>query len=217
MLIYGEPPKPKPELVDVELDPADTWLIVGSSPYINEVKKYIPSLLKKYRSIACNVVSQYFQGFGYIATNDYFPQSNLKIIVNWQKNKKEILENYKKYKIEYIFTPTIITPILEEKPILIEGFEVYELFGRHTIALPAINYALLKGAKNIVLIGIDFNLAWNRFYEKDRKIMPQAIYSLQLRQNRMINCLNKLRQRINVFNVNPVTETQTPVIDIRSL
>jgi hypothetical protein len=217
MLIYGGSPKLQPELIEVEFNPADTWLIFGSSPYINEVRQYIPALLKKYRSIACNVVSYHFHGFEFIATNDYFPETNLKIIINWQKNSKAIIENHKKFNIEYIFNPNITDPILAENPVIQDGFEIYELFGRHTIALPATNFALLRGAKKVVFIGVDFNLGWNRFYDESKRIMPQALYSLQLRQNRMINCLNKLRQRIDVYNVNPYTETQTPVINIRSL
>ena len=214
VIIYGEPKKPVMFAEKNNITPENTVLVIGCSPFIHECHQFINPLLKKYTGIACNCASFYFEGFEYIATNDFYPESNLKKIINWDKNFKEIVE---KRDCHYIFKPNIEEPILEDVVNIQDDLEIHELYGRHTVSLPAINFSFLKGFENAVLIGVDLSAGWNHFYEKPKSVNLRQSTSARLRLNRMQLGFKLLSEHINIYNVNPEARTGVPIIGIETL
>lgn len=156
----------------------DTAIIFGCGSSINENSNYINYLLNNYTTVGINrFPSEYSKKFlsstksanvtYWIYSDDGLAQDN--IINNYQNQKIIICNNahndlkllekngipiYYKYSI----TPQ---PVLKENGLL---------GGKGTTALHAINFLMLKGFKNIILLGVDNKLnnqnKWEYFYNR---------------------------------------------------
>ncbi len=225
MIIYGQQPAPKIFKKKVGLNPEDTWIVFGCSPYVNQVKDRIPVLLKNFRSIGLNVFPLFFKGCEFITTIDkntlFRDYRGSKFILGWGKNNTDYYKYQKTAEVAYIFEPDPEKVILEDTFKWTNREELKftpgQLCCRHTIALPSVNYALLQGAKNIVLVGVDFTSGWQHFYDRPKYVNIRQANIKRHRIQIMNSLLKQLSRHVSIYNINPCAETEVPIINIEEL
>jgi hypothetical protein len=195
----------------------DLWLIFGCSPFINSVQGKIPELLKNYHSIGVNRFPAHYQDCEYWLFNDagifsiyvkpyYY---NQKLIVNkkldselktvWINQFRCIIQDKYVINPHYMFETVINEPVLENNG---------KLFGAGTSILHAVNYAILQGAKEAVLIGIDLDPDWHHFYTKKHETRRERdIKTIK-------NHLNQLGSHIKLYKANVQADLDIEYLDI---
>lgn len=172
-------------------------LILGCSPFINEIEDF--SFIYNYDlSISINRFDK-----GKTTHRCAFDSDTIRWIKNNNCSEKLILnaksvnflqgesllkkEPFFELETHYLFEHST-TIILEE---------CGKLYGHKSSAIPAINYAILQGAKEIYLIGVDFN--WNQgHYYSPLKHEKRQEDLLELRQN-----IKQLRNYADIYRCNP--------------
>lgn len=181
-------------------------IIFGTSPYINDIKKYIPKLQKKYTTIGINMFPAYFPNVDHW----FFYDDNGFIILK---------EHYKGQKIH---TRQCLKGHLD---ILgIKNFETFKtasdmseeentlFFCNFTITL-AIHWCIKNGFKNIYLAGIDMDSDdWFHFYNLDYANFTHHKY-----QNEALKWIYDLQEYINIYQLNPNNTLKLPKKDIKEL
>ncbi len=183
----------------------NTLIIFGCSPYINEIEDKIKPIQNKYKTLGINHFNYTFKNCDYWLWSDYglytnlsqhIDFSNYKCICTEETYTKEIQGKFKPY---FIFNAT-------KKDIKIQNKN--DLFIYKTSALPAINFAIKEGFKNVVLIGVDLNSDWKHYYSgQDQKRSLTRI-------TRMREHLYNFKSYINIYKVNPNSDLDLEYIDI---
>ncbi len=201
----------------------DTWLIFGTSPFINVIRDNIPRLLSKYISIALNFFPLEYNDSDYFIFNDAGCFTNLfkyglikpdtKLVVGkdrkselktiWYKENQCIIGKDYLVKPHYIFDYELKEPILEEcgKLLLIRS-----------IVTAAINYALLQGAKNVVLIGVDLNPEWRHCYGIDHTRGKRQDHIEVIKQK-----ISLFKPFLSLYKANPEANIDLPYLNIKDL
>ena len=190
----------------------NTAIIFGCSPFINKLNdKDIEYLIDNYYHIGINNFIDIYPNIKNILFSDYgvydwiAPKLNNQNIILSQTAYRHnfILENRDKPKnIEYIF---------DARQEIFHDLSKNILCMFKTSALPAINYAYLKGYKNIILCGVDLTENWNHFYEHN------IINRTPRRINQMRELLYKFKDYVNLYQLNPESDLDIKKINIGDL
>ena len=117
------------------------------------------------------------------------------------------LENREKPKnIEYIF---------DARSEIFHDLSKNTLCMFKTCALPAINYAYLKGYKNIILCGVDLTENWNHFYSVHDT--SNDIIRSPKRIGKMRELLYEFKDYVNLYQLNPESDLNIKKINIGEL
>lgn len=195
----------------------DTTLILfGRSPFINEIAEYIPELCKKYHTMGCNYFVNSFPMVEYVIFyDDLVPEVHpeTKIVTNigyfYDRDKKcyNLLRthgNSELYKIKKDCER------FSKKPSTLH-------MCIHTPSL-ALNWAWLKGFKNVIIAGIDLTLENRKHF--DAKTTPDADsndfnkIAIEIARNHLYNIAQK---HLQVFQLNPESDLKLPKVNIADL
>jgi len=196
------------------LDVKNTLILFGRSPYINEVKDQIPSLIDKYITMGCNYFCETFPNVDYVIFyDDICPKVENSVIVTQKKYFKD-----KKYKCAQEI-PDYPKKELFEVVKNSNGFSSDEnllFFHFHTPSM-ALNWAWQKGFKNVVLVGIDLNnhtphfdmdttpdIDFPKWYDKDLVKAKKHIENIA-------------GQYLNILQANPKSDMNLQKISIEDL
>lgn len=191
----------------------NTCIIFGSSPFIGSLKECtIFNLSKKYYHIGLNFFVNHFNLIDNVLFSDYGVYDKIEkslnnkhnvIISNTAYHHNFELENREKPKnIEYIFNAS--SEIFHD--LSLNGLCMYK-----TCAHAAINYAYLKGYKNIVLCGVDLSEKWDYFHTKTGVIRPFK------RINKIREILYNFKDYVNLYQLNPSSDLDIEKISIGEL
>ena len=194
----------------------NTAIIFGCSPFINKISEYdINYLIENYYHIGINNFIQKYPNIKNILFSDYgvydwiAPKLNNQNIILSQTAYRHnfILENRDKPKnIEYIF---------DARSDIFHDLSKNMLCMFKTSALPAINYAYLKGYKNIILCGVDLTENWNHFYsEQDTS---NDIIRAPKRIEKMRELLYQFKNYVSLYQLNPESDLNIEKITIGEL
>lgn len=181
----------------------DTIIIFGRSLFINKIKKYIPELIKKYDTMGINSFYESYPKIKYVIFYDKIaaPKQiiNNKIITDI-KNKDEVY-NQKDVTLYKVITNR--EEFSTNKNIL--NFYYFS-------SSMAINWAYLKGYKNVVLAGIDLenNLHFDNPLDKPN-ISEEVLFKAR---KYMENICSKY---VNLFQLNPDSNIRLRKISIKEI
>lgn len=193
-----------------------SWIVYGCSPFIKSIEEKIPYLLKKYRSIGINVFPALFKGCEYWIFNDNGIFTN---IVRKKYNGEKLVINKNlvpELKMEYFRSgQCIINDSFLIKPYYIfEGVnnitlsDTGKLLYLNSSVLSAINFALVNGAKKVILAGIDLFPVWEHFYgERGKDKNP---YYIELIRKK----IELFKDYIDVLKLNKFANIDVDFIDI---
>jgi hypothetical protein len=159
---------------------SNKWLILGTSPFIENIADW--GFVKKYNSVAVNLFNKCPVDFR--VAND--AATHLKIIKGNYQGKRIFHKN--NFNSLGILEEKVFYEYLWSKDI---AFDYDKLCCRHTSAIAGINYALKKGAKEIILIGVD--LTW----------LPGRG---EWRTSEMSSLIAKALRFAEIYRVNPAEE-----------
>lgn len=179
-------------------------IIFGRSPYINEIKEYIPELIKKHTTIGINYFCNTYPDVDYVCFYDNI-LPNVKhstIITSYKNAEKEprnliLSHNYELYHI------VRNGECFSEEPNILN-------FCMHTPSM-ALNWAYLKGYKEAVLAGID--LIPNTKHFDDNKICLSES-SMETARNHLENVATKY---LKIYQLNPNSNLKLPKIKMEDL
>lgn len=192
-----------------------TLILFGRSPFINDISQYIPTLCQKYHTMGCNYFCDSFPQVEYVIFfDDLVPKvcphhtiiTNIEYAQNRNAECYELLNSHPQcelYKIVRLYA-------FSQKP-----GELHMCI--HTPSL-GLNWAYLKGFKNVVLAGIDLTLQNILHFDKDTT--PDAD-SHDFNQSAIIHArlhLEKIASAyLNIFQLNPDSDIKIPKITISDL
>jgi hypothetical protein len=164
----------------------NTWLIFGCSPQINDIKELIPALQARYTNVGINSFCVYHPACDYWIFNDSGFEN---VITKHYKGQKLLINEGIKSTIRHIetsgipvyktFKRYIEAPIIEDKGIL---------YGLYNTSIQAAHYAIINGAKKVVLLGIENSVSGTHFYNEN------LIYEKSIEQ---VNSINRQFQELN--------------------
>jgi hypothetical protein len=173
-------------------------LILGSSPFVNGIQDF--SFIAKYPlSIAINIFDKCK------TTHRCAFDANCLVGIKGKRLNGKLIINAKSYnslqalsllkKEPFFELENICYQFEHSQRMILE--ECGKLYGHLSSAIPAINYAILQGAKEIYLIGVDFN--WNKgHYYSPKKFEKTEEQLLELRRN-----IKTLRNYADIYRTNP--------------
>ena len=182
-----------------------TVVIIGDSPFLGEIEQHIHYVLEQYPSIGINnalrlynVSTHIFQDMQFIPLTNSYPDVKTVSLYKYgdliRKKNKELLDSY-----TYNFKMNSTQDILKDGKLAWCGFT-------HDYA---ISYCIIKGYKNIVLIGAaDFIAGKHYATDEDFK------YSEKLKQNSKRFIEEVCTQRANILTCNPNSTLEVPRISI---
>ncbi len=195
----------KSVLYNLSMDKENTIVIFGRSLFINEIKEFIPELIKNYHTIGINSFYRSFPDVEYTCFADlhlpsYLPSITSKLIMSNMSG-----DYWKHYKNKEVFCIEHNSKdFSQEEHILNYCF--------HTPSI-ALNWAYLKGFKNVVLAGIDLINHTGHFDAPD--IVPNWSDD---NIKEAINHIEKIAtQYLNVYTVNPNSIINIPFISVEDL
>ena len=193
-----------------------TLILFGRSPFINKIAEYIPELCKKYHTMGCNYFVNTFPMVEYVIFyDDIVPEvaENTKIITSvgyyYDRDKKcyNLLRthgNCELYKIKKDCEH------FSKKPNTLH-------MCIHTPSL-ALNWAWLKGFKNVIIAGIDLTLENREHFDKDHTPDPSSNdfnkSAIDIARNHLCNIAQK---HLQVFQLNPESDLKLPKVNIADL
>lgn len=183
-------------------------IIFGSSPYINEIREYIPALQNKYITVGLNMFPVYYPNVDHWFFFDdlYAIGDCLKIHYKGQKihTRKGLKGHLDLLKITNFECFNPVGSIEEKKDNL--------LFCNYTIT-STLHWCIVNGFKNVYFAGIDMDSEyWYHFYDLNTKHYSNTKY-----QKQAIDWFYKLQEFINIFQLNPENTLKLPKKDIRQL
>lgn len=131
----------------------DTLILFGRSPFINEIKKYIPRIIKKWHTMGCNTFCESFPDVEYVIFyDDICPKvgENSTIITD---NLNYVNEHRKAYSLLHNHPKVETWKVIKMRNRFAEEDDELSLCV-HTPSM-ALDWAYKKGFKNVVLAGID--------------------------------------------------------------
>ncbi len=185
-----------------------TVLIIGDSPFLGEVEDHIHYAIEKYPSIGINnairkynVPMHIFQDAKFInLTNQYQDVKTITLYMYGDMIQKEKREMYDSYPFK--FKENTADDIFLNERLAWCGFT-------HDYA---ISYCIMKGYKNIVLIGAaDFIGKQHFLTEEEFKYSEK----LKLQSKKFIE--EVCTQRANIYTCNPASILEIPRVEINKL
>lgn len=193
------------------LEYKNTVILFGRSMFINQIREYIPDLIKHYHTIGCNQFVNSYPDVENVIFYDDIPKINVteknKVIADVRliNNKKSIAYewlNAHKNKELYLCI---------NNKFIFENGDSKLCFFFHTPTM-ALNWSYRKGYKNVVLAGIDLT-SDTRHFDCDYQACWTEKRLLQAR-----NHLEKVCTRyLNVYQLNPDSDLKIPKISIKDL
>ena len=192
-----------------------TLILFGRSPFINDIKNYIPLLCCKYHTIGCNYfVNSFPEIENVIFYDDLTPEikPEHKIITNIKYYNDESAkcyqllhshENKELYKIEKVYNFSLKKDTLH--------------MCIHTPSI-AMNWAYFKGFKNVILAGVDISEECGAHFDKDttpdNNTNDFNIGALSHARKH----LEKIATRyLKIYQLNPESKLKIPKLDIAGL
>ena len=170
--------------------------------FINKIKKHIPDLIKKYDSLGINTFYESYPNINAVIFYDKTaaptrPIDNL--IITDRKNADTVIHQKNKELYEVVTN--------REEFSIKQGVINFYYF----TSSMAINWAYLKGYKNVVLCGIDLmnNLHFDNDFKSDLSDGVQAETKKYME--------NICTKYINLFQLNPESDLKIPKINIDNL
>lgn len=190
-----------------------TLILFGRSPFINEISDYIPELCEKYHTIGCNYFVNTFPEVEWVIFYDD--------LVPDVKQYHKIVTNVK-YLGNSACNSILKTNYCELYRIKKNGDRFSKKqnnlhFCIHTPSM-ALNWAWLKGFKNVVIAGIDLTLENRLHFDKDTT--PDADSNdfnngaITYARNHIENVATKY---LNIYQLNPNNDLKIPKITLKDL
>lgn len=171
--------------------------------FINDIKEYIPELIKSYDTMGINTVHESFPDIKYVIFYDKIAAPKICIenkIITDIKNQSEV-SNQKNVELYNVITN-------REEFSTTQGFLNFYFF----TSSMAINWAYLNGYKNVVLAGID--LMNNKHFDNE---LHNPVYSDGVQLKTKVYMENICQKYINLFQLNPESDLKLPKISIHEL
>lgn len=179
-------------------------IIFGRSPYINEIKEFIPELIKKHTTIGINYFCNTFPDVDYVCFYDnIIPDVKHSTIITSYKNAEKEPRNLiysHPYELYHIKKDD---GTFSEEPSTLN-------FCVHTPSM-ALNWAYLKGYKDVVLAGVDL-IPNTKHFDSVKLIFPQE--SIDLARKHLETVVPKY---LNVYQLNPNSYLKLPKISMEEL
>ena len=183
----------------------DTLILFGRSLFINKVKSYIPNLIEKYDTLGINYFYKSYpnvKGIIFYDKNTVIDEKIDNLIITDKKNKDEVkhqknVELYDVITNRYEFSKK-------------QGVLNYYYF----TSSMAINWAYLKGYKNVVFCGVDLFLI-NNFHFDDKNDLPKQDKKVLLKTKKYTE--DVCQMFINLYQLNPESDLKIPKISIEKL
>jgi S-adenosylhomocysteine hydrolase len=180
----------------------DTLILFGRSMFINKIKKHIPDLIKKYDSLGINTFYESYPNINAVIFYDKTAAPTRQIdnlIITDRKNADTVIHQKNKELYEVVTN--------REEFSIKQGVINFYYF----TSSMAINWAYLKGYKNVVLCGIDLmnNLHFDNDFKSDLSDGVQAETKKYME--------NICTKYINLFQLNPESDLKIPKINIDNL
>lgn len=179
----------------------DTLIIFGRSPFINEIRKDIPEIIKNWHTVGINYFCETFPDVEYVAFYDNILPiiKDSTIITDYQNKDNEVVKShnhllYYVKKDDWCFSecePTLHLCV-------------------HTPSM-VMNWAYLKGYKNVVIAGIDL-IPDTPHFDSSKKIFSER--SIEVARRHLEKVCTKY---LNVYQLNPNSYLDLPKLSINSL
>ena len=194
----------------------NTAIIFGCSPFINKISENkMNYIIDNYYHIGLNHFVYKYPNVKNILFSDYNTYDAIKNNINNQN----IILSKTAYDFNFIkdnkIKPKNIEYIFDARSEIFHDLSKNMLCMFKTSALPAINYAYLKGYKNIILCGVDLTENWNHFYSNNTT--SNDIIRSPKRINRMREILYKFKDYVNLYQLNPESDLDIKKINIGEL
>lgn len=194
----------------------NTLILFGRSPFIKKIAKHIPELCNKYHTMGCNYFVNSFPMVEYVVFyDDLIPnvQPHNTVITNIQYFEDE---NFKSYNLLHDHKKTDLYIINKESDFYSINPHMLN-FCIHTPSM-ALNWAYLKGFKNVIIAGIDLTLKNNAHFDKnitpDRDGHDFNIKAITKARRHLEEITPKY---LNVYQMNLNSDINIPKIGIKKL
>lgn len=179
-------------------------IIFGRSPYINEIREYIPDLIKKHTTMGINYFCNTFPDVDYVCFYDNIcPKvKNSTIITTFKNVEKEPASLIYSHKYELYHIRKNGDTFSEDKGTL--------HFCVHTPSM-ALNWAYLKGYKDVVLAGVDL-VPNSLHFDENKPIFDNR--TIITARNHLENVATKY---LNIYQLNPDSYLNLPKIKMENL
>ena len=194
------------------LNKNNTVIIFGCSPFINKISKDdINYLINNYYHIGINNFIDKYPNIKNVLFSDYSVYDWIEPKLNNQNIIISQTAYYHNFVLENREKPENIEFIFDARQEIFHDLSDNMLCMFKTSALPAINYAHLKGYKNIILCGVDLTENWNHFYEHS------TLKRMHSRIEKMREILYSFKDYINLYQLNPESDLNIEKINIGDL
>ena len=179
-------------------------IIFGRSPYINEIKDYIPNLIKKNTTMGINYFCNTYPDVDYVCFYDNIvPNVKASTIITSYKNiEKAPARMIYAHPYELYHIKRNHTEFSNDKSTL--------SFCVHTPSM-ALNWAYQKGYKEVVLAGIDL-IPQTKHFDEDKLIFPDN--AVKLARHHLENVATKY---LKIYQLNPDSDLNLPKIKMEDL
>lgn len=180
----------------------DTLILFGRSMYINKIKKYIPGLIQKYDTLGINSFYESYPDVNAVIFYDKTaaPSRQIDNLIITDRKNADVVIHQKNTELYEVITNR---PEFSDKQGVINFY--------YFTSSMAINWAYLKGYKNVILCGID--LMNNKHFDSDFKSdLSDGVQALTKKY--MEDVCTKY---INLFQLNPESDLKIPKIQIKQL
>lgn len=193
------------------LDYDKTLVLFGRSMFINEIRDYIPFLIEHLHTMGVNSFCNHFETEFVIYIDDFPPK-----IREHQTVITNISHYHKRNSMSYNFLAEHQKKELYilEKDYLRFSDSSYKLnYFFHTPTM-ALNWAYIKGFKNVVLAGIDLNFADKRHFD-NVNFDPNWLEKDVLKARWHLE--NICTKYLNIFQLNAGSDLRLPKIKLGDL
>lgn len=179
-------------------------IIFGRSPFINEIRDEIPLLIKKHTTMGINYVCNTFPDVDYVMYYDNIRPNvkNSTIITSFKNAEKENADLIYAHKYE-LYNIRRNGDTFSEEPTFLH-------FCVHTPSM-ALNWAYLKGYKDVVLAGIDL-IPNTLHFDENKPIFEEK--TIITARNHLENVATKY---LNIYQLNPNSDLKLPKISMEEL
>lgn len=194
----------------------NTAIIFGCSPFINEMKKKdVNYLIDNYYHLAINNFIHKYNNVKNIIFSDYSCYDWIRDYITNQKIIMAQSAHRHNFILEKKEAPNNVEYLYDARSEIFHDLSGNMLAMYKTTAHPAINYAYLKGYKNIILCGIDLTENWNHFYSNETT--DNDIIRNRVRINKMRNLLYSFKEFVNLYTLNSNSDLEIDKINIKEL
>lgn len=190
------------------LNKEDTLILFGRSPFINQIRNYIPDLIKNWHTMGINYFCDTFPDVEYVLFyDDIVPNVKDSVIVTDKQNYEN--ENRKSYQLCRTHQKIELYKIQEKRNRFSEE-EGTLSYCAHSPSI-ALDWAYQKGFKNVVLVGIDL-VRGTKHFDSEDYIFGE--YAIQAARKHLVNIATKY---LNIFQLNPESDLGLEKIGIDDL